>query len=160
MKRILITGGRNYGRIVAGRPLEHPVRMKERRRLTEILDDLLGEFGPFQMIHGAARGADSLAEEWWQDPKGFRAGSVPSFPEPLRFPADWDDLSHPDACVRIAKGGQNKGKRFDANAGPRRNQKMIDEATPDLVVAFPGGAGTEDMIERAEKAGIDIRRID
>ena len=39
-------------------------------------------------------------------------------------------------------------------AGPIRNQKMLDEC-PDLVVAFPGGKGTADMVRRAMKAGID-----
>ena len=41
-------------------------------------------------------------------------------------------------------------------AGPLRNQQMV-EAGPDLVVAFPGGAGTADMVRRAEAAGIPVR---
>lgn len=41
-------------------------------------------------------------------------------------------------------------------AGPLRNQQMI-EVGPDLVVAFPGGAGTADMLRRAEPAGIAVR---
>lgn len=34
------------------------------------------------------------------------------------------------------------------SAGSIRNQQMID-LEPDLVVAFPGGKGTEDMVQRA-----------
>lgn len=44
-------------------------------------------------------------------------------------------------------------------AGPIRNQRMIDEGKPDLVVAFPGGRGTADMVRRARAAGIPVREI-
>lgn len=49
----------------------------------------------------------------------------------LAFPADW--ATHGNA------------------AGPRRNQRMIDEGNPDLVLAIPGpsSVGTWDMIRRA-----------
>lgn len=40
-------------------------------------------------------------------------------------------------------------------AGPIRNQAML-ERKPDAVVAFPGGAGTRDMVRRADKAGVRI----
>lgn len=43
-------------------------------------------------------------------------------------------------------------------AGPIRNQQMISEK-PDLVVAFPGGNGTKDMINRAKDAGIAVKEI-
>ena len=43
-------------------------------------------------------------------------------------------------------------------AGPIRNQKML-EMQPDLVVAFPGGPGTADMVERATKAGITVMEV-
>ncbi len=48
-----------------------------------------------------------------------------------------------------------KGKK----AGPLRNQQMLDEFHPDLVLAFPIGEskGTRDMIRRAEKAGIECK---
>lgn len=41
------------------------------------------------------------------------------------------------------------------SAGPIRNQQMLD-TNIDLVVAFPGGVGTADMIKRARKAGVDV----
>lgn len=41
-------------------------------------------------------------------------------------------------------------------AGPIRNQKMAD-AGADLLVAFPGGRGTADMVRRARKAGIPVQ---
>jgi hypothetical protein len=54
------------------------------------------------------------------------------------FPADWN--------------------RYGRSAGPRRNQAMVD-SEPDLVVAFPGGRGTADMVRRAEAAGIRVLKI-
>lgn len=45
-------------------------------------------------------------------------------------------------------------------AGPIRNQKMLDEGCPDLVVAFPGGPGTADMVRRARKAGVPVLEVD
>ena len=40
--------------------------------------------------------------------------------------------------------------------GSARNQYMIATGAPDLVVAFPGGLGTADMVERAKAAGIEV----
>lgn len=44
-------------------------------------------------------------------------------------------------------------------AGPIRNQQMLDRESPELVIAFPGGRGTEDMVTRAREARIDVRRM-
>jgi len=45
-------------------------------------------------------------------------------------------------------------------AGVRRNQQMLDEGKPDLVIAFPGGKGTLDMVTRARKAGIKVIEVE
>lgn len=42
-------------------------------------------------------------------------------------------------------------------AGPVRNQWMINLLKPDLVLGFPGGAGTADMLSRARAAGIPVQ---
>jgi hypothetical protein len=82
------------------------------------------------LIHGDARGADRMAEEWlhrkWPDTKH----------EVERFPADW--AGH------------------GVHAGPIRNHQMIIDGKPDLVVVFPGGRGTADMVRRAKAAGIKV----
>jgi ABC-type Fe3+-hydroxamate transport system substrate-binding protein len=44
-------------------------------------------------------------------------------------------------------------------AGPIRNEKLLD-LRPDLVVAFPGGRGTEDMVKKAIKQGVSVRIVD
>ncbi|SRR6266849_768377 len=81
------------------------------------------------IIHGGARGADSLAQDW-ADNAGLAC---------LVYPADW--------------------KMHGRAAGPLRNQRMIDEGKPDLVIAFPGSRGTADMIRRAKAAGIPVKEI-
>ena len=53
--------------------------------------------------------------------------------------------------------------RIGKKAGPLRNQRMLDEGKPDLVVAFPGGGGTKDTVRRAVQAGViihDVNRAD
>lgn len=88
---------------------------------------------PSLVIHGAARGADSLAQRWAE------LQGVPTKQYPVTK-ADWDTY-----------------KNF---AGSIRNQKMLDD-NPDInvVLAFPGGAGTNDMIRRAKLQGFNIIRI-
>jgi hypothetical protein len=81
------------------------------------------------IIHGCARGADTMADIY------AREWSIPQ----LRFPADW------------AKHGKA--------AGFIRNQQMLDEGRPTLVVAFPGGSGTADMVARARKAGVEVLEV-
>jgi YspA, cpYpsA-related SLOG family len=43
-------------------------------------------------------------------------------------------------------------------AGPIRNKEML-EKLPALVVAFPGGVGTKDMVRQAAKAGIEVTTL-
>jgi hypothetical protein len=54
-------------------------------------------------------------------------------------------------------------KKYNKAAGPIRNQQMLDEGKPDLVLAFHDNIdkskGTKDMVARAEKAGIEVRII-
>jgi len=44
-------------------------------------------------------------------------------------------------------------------AGPIRNGWMLDRA-PDLVLAFPGGKGTENCIAQARARGIPVLRVE
>jgi len=88
------------------------------------------EGAPNVIIEGCARGADSLAEDF-----GTR-WLIPV----EHFPADWD--------------------RHGKAAGPIRNRQMLDEGKPDLVIAFPGGRGTANMIEQAERAGVPVIKVE
>jgi hypothetical protein len=44
---------------------------------------------------------------------------------------------------------------YGKRAGPIRNSEMLKEL-PDVVIAFPGGVGTRDMINRAKKNNIKV----
>lgn len=45
-------------------------------------------------------------------------------------------------------------KKFDRDAGPMRNRRMIDRHKPEKVIALPGGKGTQDMLNQARACGI------
>lgn len=49
-------------------------------------------------------------------------------------------------------------KRFGKQAGPFRNAEML-RRKPELVIAFPGGRGTADMVEKALAAHIKVIRF-
>lgn len=84
---------------------------------------------PFEVLHGAARGADTLAAEEAEQVDGMRVRA---------FPADW--------------------QRFGRAAGPIRTRQMLD-AQPDMVLAFGTGRGTDFAVAEAERRGITVRRI-
>lgn len=119
MKRVLVTGGRNYS---------------NRSAVYSALDAVLRKSGISLLIHGDARGADTLAKDWAIS-RGVGHLAFPVTPEMWRM----------------------LGKR----AGSSRNERMLQEGRPDGVVAFPGGKGTDDMVSRAASAGVpimDLRR--
>ncbi len=120
---VLVCGGRDYA---------------NEKAVFTMLDATHKARGVAVVIHGAASGADSLAAKWADE------RHVPADPHP----AQWDDLSHPDALIRTRRDG----KKYDARAGFRRNQEMAD-LHPSIVLAFPGGNGTVDMVRRASKVG-------
>ena len=93
------------------------------------LDRLHQEKPITELMQGGATGADQFAMEW-----------AATKPEIKRYVchADWE--THGRA------------------AGPIRNEKMLTWK-PDLVVAFPGGVGTADMVRRAEAAGVPVQRF-
>jgi len=133
--RILVCGGRTYD---------------DRDLVWRTLDDYQRHYGSITIIQGGATGADALAKEWC-----YRQPNVTL----ISVPANWGDLSHPDAliCTRA------DGSKYDANAGIRSYAEMLDEK-PDLVLAFPGNKGTRDMLRRAEDAKkkgmpIEIKKV-
>ena len=111
-KRILICGDRNY---------------QDWIKVQEYLDTISRTT---IIIHGGARGADSLA--------GNLATSLKM--KVIKFPADWD--------------------KYGKAAGVLRNQQMLDEGYPDLVVYFhkdiENSKGTRDMLKRTTDSGIRI----
>jgi hypothetical protein len=80
-------------------------------------------------VAGPYRGADFWAHEW------ALAREIPA----LRVRAKW--------------------KEHGKAAGPIRNGEMIKLYQANFLLAFPGGAGTADMIRQAERAGLAIKRV-
>ncbi len=109
-------------------------------RVAEVLGTVLARAGraywaghsgiPLTIRHGDATGADKLAKDWCE------ANGVPDDPFPVVM-SEW--------------------RTYGKAAGPIRNARMLAEPpTPDLVVAFPGGAGTADCVAQARALGIPV----
>ena len=94
------------------------------------LDRIEAHSGIDCLIHGGCRGADLHASSW-----ATRHGKLQEC-----YSADWD--------------------RYGLSAGPKRNQRMLEESKPDAVLAFPGGPGTADMVRRAKSAGVTVIEVD
>lgn len=100
---------------------------QNKRFLFEELDMLNVEEGITMVIEGGASGADNLAFEWARS----------RYKPVITHFADW-------ASLGVA-------------AGPIRNAEMLQNYAPDLVIAFPGGKGTEDMVNRAKTANVEVK---
>jgi hypothetical protein len=101
---------------------------------TALLDTVLDELKRCEqvdcIIEGDARGADRMAGYWAKKNKVDLHIFVPEY-----------DQFGPYL------------------APPLRNQRMLDEGKPDLVIAFPGGRGTADMVRRAVAAGVPVHEV-
>lgn len=120
--RVLICGGRDFGQT-----------FDQKKSVYDLVEKLVlaakAAGKELLLIHGGARGADSLVEQ----------ASIFFSVKTLVFHADWD-----------------KHKKA---AGQIRNKQMLKEGNPELVLAFPGGVGTENMCKIASKANIPVRRV-
>jgi hypothetical protein len=83
-----------------------------------------------KVVSGAAPGADSLAVGW----------AIANHLEYAEYPAQWS--------------------KYGKKAGPLRNKQMLASEEIDLVIAFPGGNGTDDMVSQARYKGVEIRRVE
>lgn len=104
---------------------------RDRFNLYKQLNEISAERGwsKVTVITGMATGADSLAWDW----------AFLNFHYIMEFPANW--------------------AKYGNSAGYKRNVQMLKEGKPDLVVAFEGGKGTQNMIDIAKNAGVDIIQV-
>lgn len=128
--RVVVTGGRSYS---------------DTKRVFAVLDELHARRPITALIEGGASGLDVRAKAWAR-----QRGVLP-----VPFPAPWTDIGHPGAVVRYRRDGT----AYDAAAGGRRNQQMIDEGRPDFGLVFPGGTGTADMRARLVAAQIEFEDV-
>jgi hypothetical protein len=101
------------------------------RRFKEALDDIHHRIPSIHcVIQGGAGGADRMAWRW--------------------------ATIYRICCIEVRPMWQQLGKA----AGPIRNGWMLEYCHPDLVVAFPGHNGTQDMVDRARAARIQVIEVD
>jgi len=105
----------------------------DRKHVFAVLDEIHSATPITVLIEGGATGADTLAAAW------------------AHLVRERDHTGQPRSLCLFANW-QKHGRA----AGPIRNQEMIDVGKPDLLVAFPGGRGTADMVRRARAAGIYV----
>lgn len=135
--RILITGSRDLTDIDVVRKA--------------LLEATAGRDGLHRVVHGGARGADSLA--------GIAAAEL-GWPVEVH-PADW---SAP--CNRHCKHGsrpeRGDGSTYCPAAGMHRNKTMV-ELGADVVIAFyvrgARNRGTSSCVQLAGRAGLDVKRV-
>lgn len=99
-------------------------RYTDKQRVYDTLDTVHAQRKITVIVEGGAKGADALGALW------ARTHSVRLETYAISQ-REWDELGNA--------------------AGPRRNQRMLDEGRPDVVIAFPGRSGTRDMILRARR---------
>tara|TARA_R110000851_G_scaffold197640_1_gene348726 strand:+ start:785 stop:1132 length:348 start_codon:yes stop_codon:yes gene_type:complete len=98
-------------------------------RVKGALNSLNKKHGIELIIEGGANGADAHAAVWAKN----------NAIQGCSFHACWDTL----------------GKK----AGPIRNKNMLNFGSPDCVVAFKGGAGTQGMVAMAKRFGINVWEV-
>lgn len=99
------------------------------KALNRVLDDLHSERRIASIVEGGATGADALARTW------AIMRDIP-FHE---YPAEWE--------------------KFGNSAGGIRNAQMLLEESPNLVIAFAGGSGTDNMVKIARANGTPVRDL-
>lgn len=139
--RVLVCGGRKYGHKYSRWPLSEQESndefLEEYKHIIHELNVLsVGWMRPEDMlpncmiIAGDANGVDSVAIDW----------AVVNWCPFEVYKADW--------------------KKYGKAAGYFRNKRMLEEGKPNLVVAFPGGKGTNMMCKLAREAGVEVIRIE
>lgn len=123
---VLISGGRTYG--------EGLNSAVDRKRLGRVLGTILHMCTTndklLRIVHGGAKGADTLAGTW----AGLH--NVPC----TVYKADW--LTYKKA------------------AGPIRNAEMLNDSKPHFAVVFPGGEGTAHMTSLLNKASVPLYKVE
>ena len=90
------------------------------------MDDLLREIGPFVVISGGAKGADSLAADWARE--HGQALQV--------YPADW--------------------ATYGRSAGPIRNREIVEHADRLIAFWDGISPGTRSVVRLAARKGIHL----
>ncbi len=138
---VLVCGGRYFGKVNWNR-----VDSLDKTRyyfVWDVISDLyclwLSNKKPrpegykFTLVQGGATGVDTAAKEFIEQCLLSLRDTYDDNLVVKTYPADWD----------------KHGKA----AGSIRNQLMLYETQPHIVLAFPGGRGTADMVKKAKRRG-------
>lgn len=130
--KVLVTGGRDWGLVTPRTPDKTWLQAQDDRDMTyAVLDSIREEHGIDCIVQGGQSGADDLAEEWARERE---------IPKIITYVAGW--------------------KKYGNSAGPIRNKFMLDDNPDlDLVIAFPGGKGTANMVKQAQERGIPVQIV-
>lgn len=113
--KVLVCGGRDYS---------------DHEELYSYMDAIHGQTPITCVIHGGAKGADTLAGIW----------AVQNNLPVVAYPADW--------------------KKHGRAAGPIRNKQMLDDNPDIArVIAFKGGKGTLNMITLSVNRTIPVQKV-
>lgn len=82
------------------------------------------------LIHGASQFLGNVLEDW------AREHEI----DVVRYPPNW--------------------KKHGKQAERQRNQFMLNDSRPDVVIALPGGDDTRELILQARAAGIHVLTLD
>jgi hypothetical protein len=123
---VLVSGGRTFD---------------DYATVQRVLDEVIGwaPTGHLTIVNGGAIGADQLSTRWAQE-RGETWVEVPVAKNP---------------AGRVASGAKFDWETDGRVAGFLRNQYMLDTHHPEQAVVFPGGNGTQDMLERLFRAGVN-----
>lgn len=94
---------------------------------TKLIHHYLNAMSVTLVIVGGASGVDLIAQRWAEG-KGIPC---------MVFYAQWD--------------------YYKKKAGPIRNGWMLEFGEPEMVLAFPGAKGTDDMVRKARKDGVSVK---
>ena len=136
--KVLVTGDRSWKNPFAIRVM-----------LTGLSMEALAKGQRFIVIHGGARGADTIASDWVKESRaaGFKHISQ------KRVDAHW---SHTEDCPVDCK------ELVGRVAGPVRNGKLL-ALKPNLCVAFHddlvNSKGTRDMVNKCRSAQIPVMHL-
>lgn len=146
--KILVCGGRNFGHVMRTKADTESESKETKKRVAEYkyVHDVLHAYvmayskerkdgenwlpTDIVIIEGGATGADSAAADF----------GLINFCPVKEFKADWH--------------------QYGTSAGPIRNRQMLEQGKPDLVIAFPGGEGTKNMIAQAKAYKVPVVQYD
>jgi DNA polymerase III epsilon subunit-like protein len=129
MSKVIIAGSRS---------------IKDYKLVKQLVDEIVeaNKLEVSHVISGRAYGVDRLGEQWATE-RGVDIDYMP---------ADWDDVSVPNAVVKY----NQRGVAYNAVAGHLRNEEMAKKGDILILIHDGESTGSLDMLNRAKKHGLTV----